>query len=625
MDFSNSISRIKQLFSGADYSLKKYRWFLFVFAFILYAGTTSNEYALDDTLVVENHKFVTKGVSGIPEILQNPYQETEEQVGEYRPVPQITFAVEYEMFGAKPAVSHFFNAVLYALVCVLLFSVFLKLAGTAYFGYVLLGTLLFIAHPIHTEVVASLKNRENILSMLFGLLSCIYFMKYLESSSKKFLVFCGIAFLLGLLSKIDAVVFAGIITLIAFYKNAGFKKVIFCTMGLVAVYFAMNILREMAFPVSFRTNHLYETPLFGDVSFTGKLTFALVTLWHYLKLLLLPFPLRFYYGYNMIPLPEVADPLVWISLVIHILLLVVAIRGLKKRTLLSFSIWWYLLSISIFSQLAEPVTGIIGERHAFIASAGFCMALAVALISVAKYARRHIRESSLYIAAALCFAALFIGSFVYIQGRNKDWKTGESLFEADMHKLQHSAYAHFEYGNTLTRKSDRSTEKAGFQQAVYQAIGEYKQAAAVYPDFSFAWYNVGISYVRLDSMEKAEPYFKKAWETDSTFRSTNYFLGLQAMERNDTLAAIGLYERELRYRTENVRAIERLYDLYISRKMTGKALGTFLEVAEKKPRNSRVYVALGHLYKLKGDEEKAQYYYTYSQSREVDDNVPFYW
>ena len=47
-----------------------------------------------------------------------------------------------------------------------------------------LTVMLFLAHPLHTEVVASLKNREEILSFLGVLLALKYFLKSLSDEMR---------------------------------------------------------------------------------------------------------------------------------------------------------------------------------------------------------------------------------------------------------------------------------------------------------------------------------------------------------------------------------------------------------------------------------------------------------
>lgn len=147
------------------------RVIVFLFPVLLYLNTLSNGFNMDDELVTNNHRLTSKGISAIPEIFRSPYyQDAQGYQYEYRPVSQAIFALQHSILGEKASVSHAINALLYGLLCLLLFSILQQLFP----GYKLFNILvvsLFAAHPAHTEVVASIKNREEILAFLFGFLA----------------------------------------------------------------------------------------------------------------------------------------------------------------------------------------------------------------------------------------------------------------------------------------------------------------------------------------------------------------------------------------------------------------------------------------------------------------------
>ena len=83
---------------------------------------------MTDLMITEN-TFTLKGFNGIGDIL------THDQFagitggndngiykgGRYRPLSQVTFAVEYQLFGLKPFVGHLINILLYGFLAVLIF------------------------------------------------------------------------------------------------------------------------------------------------------------------------------------------------------------------------------------------------------------------------------------------------------------------------------------------------------------------------------------------------------------------------------------------------------------------------------------------------------------------------
>jgi len=149
-----------------------YPLIVFLFALLLYANTIPNDYNLDDELVTINHRTTSKGFAGIKEIFTSYYYEDEMGYKyDYRPITHLSFAIEHQFFGESPQISHAVNVILYAILSLLIFFLVNRLAPdkSPLLGFIV--ALIFVAHPIHTEVVASIKNRDEILSLLFGLAS----------------------------------------------------------------------------------------------------------------------------------------------------------------------------------------------------------------------------------------------------------------------------------------------------------------------------------------------------------------------------------------------------------------------------------------------------------------------
>ena len=155
-----------------------YPYIIFLFAIVLYANTISNGYNLDDELVTINHRTTSKGFDGIKEIFNGFYYE--DDMGykyEYRPITHLTFAIEHQFLGESPQISHAINVILYGLLGVLIFLLVNKMAPDRGPSLALIVSLLFLIHPLHTEVVASIKNRDEILSLLFSVLAMLSIFK----------------------------------------------------------------------------------------------------------------------------------------------------------------------------------------------------------------------------------------------------------------------------------------------------------------------------------------------------------------------------------------------------------------------------------------------------------------
>lgn len=185
-------------------------WSLLVFflSLLLYSCSLNNSYNLDDYLVTNNHRLTSQGLSAIPEIFSSPYYQDDMGYSyEYRPLVLVSFAIEHACWGENPGLSHLLNGLLYAASCSLLFLVLVTCFFHRHLILPAIISLLFAATPIHTEVVCSIKNRDEILSLLFGLLTLYSSILFL--SGNKRMLFPALLFYTGaLMSKVSAVAFA---------------------------------------------------------------------------------------------------------------------------------------------------------------------------------------------------------------------------------------------------------------------------------------------------------------------------------------------------------------------------------------------------------------------------------
>ena len=164
-----------------------YRWpvLIAVIAFLLYANTITHDYALDDWGAVTNNQFVQQGIKGIPQILKvDLWHFGNLTLGYYRPLSLITFAIEHEFFDNNPHSSHFINIFLFAITGFVLCLMLTELFQAYHIAFAFLISLLFVAHPIHTEVVANLKSRDELIAFL-GVISVVFLMSRHVNSGKK--------------------------------------------------------------------------------------------------------------------------------------------------------------------------------------------------------------------------------------------------------------------------------------------------------------------------------------------------------------------------------------------------------------------------------------------------------
>jgi len=130
------------------------------------------------------------------------------------------------------------------------------------------------------------------------------------------------------------------------------------------------VLRNIILPETHRLLKLWENPLVLN-DFSTRVSTGMYIIGHYLKLLLIPFPLLFYYGYNTIPIVSFSNPWVLFSTVLVITMLTYSIYTIKRKELISFVILLFFIDISMYTNIVALVPGIVADRFIYFATLPF--------------------------------------------------------------------------------------------------------------------------------------------------------------------------------------------------------------------------------------------------------------
>ncbi len=219
---------------------------IFTIACLQYVNTCSNDYAWDDALVIRDNAATQKGLAGIKDIWTKPVYIPQRNI--YRPIPQTTFALGQHFFGDQPSIGHAVNVLLYGICCMLLFITLQRLLPDYHIAFALLASLLFVVHPVHTEVVANIKSRDEILALIFSLCSLFYFIKYLNQRQLLSIIAVAIFFILALLSKLNAITILAIYPLVYVFRQQNIAQ----QKNQIGQYaFQFQLLEKNAFPSYF--------------------------------------------------------------------------------------------------------------------------------------------------------------------------------------------------------------------------------------------------------------------------------------------------------------------------------------------------------------------------------------
>lgn len=616
--------------SGLTHFLKNKRLhiiLIFVLSFLLYGNTLTHQYAQDDAIVITQNEFTKKGISGISDILKYDtfvgfFGKKKDLVagGRYRPMSLVTFAVEWQFFGQNPMISHLLNILLYALTGVVLYLLLLLLFSNirppleAYF-IALAATVLFLAHPVHTEAVANIKGRDEIMALLGSLTTLYWAFKYFNTKKIAYLVGALVVYFLALLSKENSITFLAIIPL-AFYffhtEKIPFAKLITQTLpylgvALIFLYIRAQVLGEAGSIGGEEAKELMNNPFIG-LTASERYGTIFYTLGKYIALLFFPHPLTHDYYPRHIPVLSFSDAKVIFSILIYLALGIYALVRLPKKDPIAFGIIFFVAALSVVSNLFFSVGTNMSERLVFMPSVGFCLIIAVLL---AKFLGQP--KYKMATLATAVIAVLFFGKTVV---RNLAWKDDFTLFSTDIHTSVNSAKLNNAMGGSLVDEAAKPENEAKRQQMYLQAIQYATKATEVHPTYESAYNQIGRAYFGLENYDKAAEYFRFLIQTfDSQHGKQNLYETAKAMNRKKEYAkAVPLFEEVKGYFPEDTELYGFLGEAYGNLNQHLKAIEQFEKITLLEPNNAKAYLYIGYGYMNLFNATKNQSYAQKGQS-----------
>ncbi len=526
-------------------NLAWYGILLFAFVFILYGQSINYGYVLDDDLVARYNPFVQQGIKGLPKIFTENTCPLYASQGSYRPLLQAHLAIEKEFWGFNPGVSHFFNVLYYAILGVILFVVLCRIFKNTDKVFPFLITLLFLAHPVHTEVVANIKSGDEIFCLIFVLLSILFLFWYLDKAKIIWLVASATCFFLAAASKETGLTFLAVIPLILFYfTGEKIKRISLLTVPyLLASVFFLIIRTVVNHGVVSSTK---ISPLFNSIvaipSASERLATKVFVLGKYIFLLFVPYHLSWDYGYSQIAPVGWLSPYVILTVLVYLGLLMFALLKIKSRSVFGFCVFYFLVTISITSNIIVPIGSTMAERFLFVPSLGFCIAI---VFLFTKTLSVDISANSKH-NYSLFYGITGVLIFVYLLktiDRGAAWKDPLSLYEAGVKDSPNSARTHGALGNEYSMLAQANSITVERNELFKKALDELKSGLNIYPKDYQAWYNLGVVYFSTGKIEEGQDACKKAISYNPDFQQAYNNLGTSQAQKGDLKTAVSNFAR----------------------------------------------------------------------------------
>lgn len=458
----------------------------------------------------------------------SPFPPEQPERGLFRPVTNLSYALDHLVFGDWPGGFHGTNIAIYWVLCLLSLLVARRLLPGP---HALAAALVFAAHPVHCEAVDSVAGRSELLSLSFGLLALLCARRHDGTGRPGWfaaMVACLASAMLAKESGVMAVVVVG--AYLVLVRHSARMRLIGGALGaLVISYVALrlSVLGRVA----------PELTVGGKTLSTRVATAAAVYVEN-LRLLFFPSLLDVDYFYqHALERTEPTRTIIGVTLILATLgltaWLVAQAQSRPRRAVAAFAAVMFVACLLPTSHVV-PFGAVLAERFLLAPSA----ALALLLLAFVP------RISAPYTIVFLALTVL-LGGRTYARAR--DWRDSVTLFSQTAGRVSpdprietNLAYGYIERGDAKT------------------AIVHLRRALAIDPSHLAALNNLGYLLMHSGSYEQARAVFARIIEIDPANASAFNNLGVIATQTNDYPLARARYRKALAINPNHQSARENL-------------------------------------------------------------------
>ncbi|XP_007446368.1 PREDICTED: transmembrane and TPR repeat-containing protein 1 isoform X2 [Lipotes vexillifer] len=601
---------------------------------LCYGRSLQGEFVHDDVWAIVNNPDVRPGAPLRWGIFSNDFwgkgmaENTSHK--SYRPLCVLTFKLNIFLTGMNPFYFHAVNIILHCLVTLVLMytcdkTVF-KNRGLAF-----VTALLFAVHPVHTEAVAGIVGRADVLACLLFLLAFLSYSRSVDqccvgecfppTASPFFLL---LSLFLGtcamLVKETGITVFGVCLVYDLFSLSHNHDK---SSNGVVhqrspqrpgsslPIAPPAHPLRENGKQQRFPHKGAWggcHTPLPPEPKSSGfpvspRAVWSLMRFLTYsyllafnVWLLLAPVTLCYDWQVGSIPLVEtiwdtrnLATILLAVVMALLSLHCLAAVKRLEHREVL-VGLLFLVFPFIPASNLFFRVGFVVAERVLYMPSMGYCILFVHGMSKLCTWLNRC-GAATLSVSTVLL---LLLFSWKTMK-QNEIWLSRESLFRSGVQTLPHNAKVHYNYANFL-KDQGRNRE----------AIYHYRTALKLYPRHASALNNLGT--LTRDTAE-AKMYYQRALQLNPQHNRALFNLGnlLRSQEKQEE--AIILLKDSIKYGPEFADAYSSLASLLADQERFKEAEEIYQAGIKNCPDSSDLYNNYGVFLVDTGSPEKAVAHY----------------
>jgi tetratricopeptide (TPR) repeat protein len=439
-----------------------------------------------------------------------------------------------------------------------------------------LAAMIFAVHPVNVESVAWVSERKNTLSLIFYMLTVLFYLRYDEERRPRDYGLALGMFVCALLSKTSVVMLAPVLLLCAWWRHGKLDRrdlvgsvpffALAALMGAVTVWF--QYARAMAGEPS-RTE-----------GFATQLATAGLAVWFYAYKALLPLGLCTIYPRWSVDGTSVLSFVPGALLIGAFVLAAVHRRGWGRPVL---------FALGYFAALLFPILGffdmyplkftLVADRWQYLAVIG-----PIALVTGAGAAL--LRDADVrWRRAAAGAAVCVLGVLTWVQAGV--YRDKETLWRANLEKCPECWMSQYNLGLALD-------EQGRYE----EARARYAKALKLKPEFPDAMAGMGHAMYRQGDADGAMACFRRALEMDEAVVGAHNGLGLALVRKGRAEEALPHYREAIRRKPHFAEGYNNLGVALCTLGRIDEAIGYYAKAVEERPDFGRAHynlgLALGH-------------------------------
>ncbi|MCH7923466.1 MAG: tetratricopeptide repeat protein, partial [Nitrospinae bacterium] len=485
------------------------RWSRSWVAFLIVAGLASGCYlnALGGSFISDDYRDIVNNPilqepGRLPEIFTTSFLSKGEERGLYRPITGLTYWIGLRLFGPNPFGFHLENILWHTATALLVF-VLLRELWPAEPLMAFVAAALFAVHPVHTEAVAWVSGRAEVLAAFWGLLA--FWAHRRGDRERANASLWRVAAVGAWLVALGAKEMAATVPLLLLMTDAllaspsgwwrpgrlATRYGPYAGAALVYVALRLSVLGQ------FGPTKLSQTFYGASLSVRGATMLKVAAA--YVGRLIFPVSLTFAWDVpHARGLTDGAIPLLALALLVVLLGMAWGVR--QKAPPVAWGILWAGLALLPVSNLL-PFGWRTAERFLYFSSVGACVALAWVMTRGLQHFKKGSPQAPGKPLAGVLGCAVLVFFAVNTIDRNRDWSDELALLQKTVDRSPANARAIDQLGIVLWRKSRYAEAEALFKRALEireQAMGPD------HPLVANSLNNLAVLYLQKGKYTKAE-------------------------------------------------------------------------------------------------------------------------